>query len=136
MRYSLNNPQAYIDTNITGFLNVLEACKNSKTNLIFASSSSVYGNNKKLPFKEIDKVDSPISLYGVSKKTNELMAYTYTHLYGLTTIGLRFFTVYGPFGRPDMALFKFTKNISKKLHMSNKITYNYFICFLLNVFQN
>lgn len=111
VRYSLENPFAYQETNIKGFLNILELCRhNNVKDLIFASSSSVYGNNKKMPFSEEDRVDTPISLYAASKKNNEEMAYTYHHLFGLNTIGLRFFTVYGPWGRPDMALFMFTKN--------------------------
>ena len=116
VRYSITNPSSYIQSNIVGFSNVLEICRNLKIkNLIYASSSSVYGGNKKIPFREIDSVNHPISLYAASKKSNELMAHTYSHLYNLPSIGLRFFTVYGPWGRPDMALFKFTKNI-----LSNK----------------
>jgi len=112
VRYSLTNPHAYMDTNIAGFCNILEACRhNEVNNLVYASSSSVYGANKKQPFSESDNVDHPVSLYAASKKANELMAYTYSSLYELPTTGLRFFTVYGPWGRPDMALFKFTKNI-------------------------
>ncbi len=112
VRYSLENPSAYIDSNIVGFANILEACRNNKiTKLIYASSSSVYGGNKKMPFSETDSVDHPVSLYAASKKANELMAHTYSHLYGLSAIGLRFFTVYGPWGRPDMALYLFTKSI-------------------------
>lgn len=112
VRYSLENPYSYIDSNIYGFLNILEACRQFKVmNLSFASSSSVYGLNKKQPFSEHDGVDHPISLYAATKKSNELMAHTYSHLFGLKTTGLRFFTVYGPWGRPDMALFKFVKNI-------------------------
>ena len=112
VRYSLENPRAYLDSNIIGFGNVIEFCKIYKTNhLIFASSSSVYGGNTKLPFSESHNVDHPISLYAATKKANELVAHTYSHLYGLNTTGLRFFTVYGPWGRPDMALFKFTKSI-------------------------
>ena len=110
--YSLENPQAYIDTNLTGFLNILEGCRhNNISRVIYASSSSVYGNNSKSPFSENDQVRQPISLYGVSKLANEAMAHTYAHLYGMQMIGLRFFTVYGPWGRPDMALFLFTKYI-------------------------
>ena len=110
VRYSLINPQAYIDSNIVGFLNVLEACRNySVKNLSYASSSSVYGLNEALPFSTSHNVDHPISLYAASKKSNELMAHTYSHLFGIRTTGLRFFTVYGPWGRPDMALFLFTK---------------------------
>jgi UDP-glucuronate 4-epimerase len=112
VRYSIENPDAYIQSNIVGFFNILEACRQNKVKrLIFASSSSVYGNNKKVPFSEDDNVDHPISLYAATKKSNELMAYTYSHLYGIQTIGLRFFTVYGSWGRPDMAYFKFTKAI-------------------------
>lgn len=112
VRYSLSHPQAYIDSNITGFLNVLEACRHYPVeNLIYASSSSVYGLNKNMPFSVKSNVDHPVSLYAASKKSNELMAHTYSHLFGVPTIGLRFFTVYGPWGRPDMALFIFTKAI-------------------------
>ena len=112
VRYSISNPQFYIDTNITGFLNILENSKNFKVqNIIYASSSSIYGINEKMPFSEDDKTEKQISMYGVSKKTNELMAHTYSNLYGLNTFGLRFFTVYGPWGRPDMALYIFTKAI-------------------------
>ncbi|RUO30341.1 NAD-dependent epimerase [Aliidiomarina soli] len=110
VRYSLQNPQAYIDANIVGFLNILEACRHySVDNLSYASSSSVYGLNESLPFSTSHNVDHPISLYAASKKSNELMAHTYSHLFGIRTTGLRFFTVYGPWGRPDMALFLFTK---------------------------
>ncbi|MEX2463156.1 MAG: NAD-dependent epimerase/dehydratase family protein, partial [Balneolaceae bacterium] len=110
VRYSLENPQVYLDTNVTGFLNILEGCRNYPVkHLIYASSSSVYGSNKKMPFKTSDVVDHPVSLYATSKKTNELMAHTYSHLFNIPTTGLRFFTVYGPWGRPDMALFLFTK---------------------------
>ena len=110
VRYSLKNPMAYIDANITGFMNILEACRHhAVVNLCFASSSSVYGLNEKYPFSTHDNVDHPISLYAASKKTNELMAHTYAHLFGIRATGLRFFTVYGPWGRPDMALFLFTK---------------------------
>lgn len=112
VRYSLENPQAYVDSNITGFINVLEACRHRRIgHLVYASSSSVYGANRKLPFAVEDSVDHPVSLYAASKKANELMAHTYSHLFGLPTTGLRFFTVYGPWGRPDMALFLFTRNI-------------------------
>jgi UDP-glucuronate 4-epimerase len=112
VRYSIENPHAYIDANLVGFANVLEGCRHSNVgHLVFASSSSVYGANTKLPFSEHDNVDHPVSLYAASKKANELMAHTYAHLYGLPCTGLRFFTVYGPWGRPDMALFKFTKGI-------------------------
>jgi UDP-glucuronate 4-epimerase len=110
VRYSLENPRAYVDANIVGFLNILEACRHhGVSNLSYASSSSVYGLNENLPFSTHDNVDHPISLYAASKKSNELMAHTYSHLFGLRTTGLRFFTVYGPWGRPDMALFLFTK---------------------------
>ena len=112
VRYSLQNPHAYIDSNIVGFTNILEGCRHNKVeHLVYASSSSVYGGNTKMPFSEHDSVDHPISLYAATKKANELMAHTYSHLYGLPTTGLRFFTVYGPWGRPDMALFLFTKAI-------------------------
>ena len=114
VRYSISNPQLYIDTNITGFLNILENSKNYKIeNIIYASSSSIYGINDKMPFSEHDKTEKQISMYGVSKKTNELMAHAYSNLYGLKTTGLRFFTVYGPWGRPDMAYYIFTKAIIK-----------------------
>lgn len=112
VRYSLSNPQAYIDSNIVGFVNILEACRHHRVkHLTYASSSSVYGLNESMPFSTHDNVDHPISLYAASKKSNELMAHTYSHLFGLPTTGLRFFTVYGPWGRPDMALFLFTKAI-------------------------
>ena len=112
VRYSLTNPMAYMDSNIIGFMNILEACRNYDVkNLSYASSSSVYGLNEKQPFSTHDNVDHPISLYAASKKSNELMAHTYSHLFGIQTTGLRFFTVYGPWGRPDMALFLFTKAI-------------------------
>jgi UDP-glucuronate 4-epimerase len=112
VRYSLINPHAYIDANITGFLNILEGCRHySIEHLVFASSSSVYGLNTTLPFSVHDNVDHPVSLYAASKKANELMGHTYAHLFGLPCSGLRFFTVYGPWGRPDMALFMFTRNI-------------------------
>ena len=112
VRYSLQNPHAYIDSNIVGFINVLEACRHNQVqHLVYASSSSVYGGNTRMPFSEHDSVDHPVSLYAATKKANELMAHTYSHLYGLPTTGLRFFTVYGPWGRPDMALFLFTKAI-------------------------
>ncbi|MGX1982295.1 UDP-glucuronate 4-epimerase [Thermolongibacillus altinsuensis] len=112
VRYSLVNPHAYIDSNIVGFMNILEACRRYNVeHLIYASSSSVYGANTKMPFSVHDNVDHPVSLYAATKKANELMAHTYSHLYGLPTTGLRFFTVYGPWGRPDMALFLFTEAI-------------------------
>ncbi|WP_366213461.1 NAD-dependent epimerase [Klebsiella pneumoniae] len=110
VRYSLENPYAYADSNLTGYLNILEGCRHNKVqHLLYASSSSVYGLNRKMPFSTDDSVDHPVSLYAATKKANELMAHTYSHLYGIPTTGLRFFTVYGPWGRPDMALFKFTK---------------------------
>lgn len=113
VRYSIENPKAYIDSNISGFLNILEGCRNHKVkHLVYASSSSVYGENKKVPFETTDNVDHPISLYAATKKSNELMAHTYGHLYGFKTTGLRFFTVYGPWGRPDMAYYLFTEAIS------------------------
>jgi UDP-glucuronate 4-epimerase len=112
VRYSLENPEAYIDSNINGFLNVLECCRHHNVKrLVYASSSSVYGNSDAVPFKETANVDHPVSLYAATKKSNELMAHTYSHLYGIETIGLRFFTVYGPWGRPDMAMFLFTDAI-------------------------
>lgn len=110
VRYSLENPYAYADANLMGYLNILEGCRHTKVkHLVYASSSSVYGLNRKMPFSTEDSVDHPASLYAATKKANELMAHTYSHLYGIPTTGLRFFTVYGPWGRPDMALFKFTK---------------------------
>jgi len=112
VRYSIDNPQVYIESNIIGFFNILEACRhNPVEHLVYASSSSVYGANKKIPFSTDDKVDNPVSLYAATKKSNELMAHTYSHLYKIPTTGLRFFTVYGPFGRPDMAYFSFTNKI-------------------------
>ncbi len=112
VRHSIENPQAYIDSNIIGFFNILEACRNNPVkHLIYASSSSVYGNNEKVPFSVDDRVDNPVSLYAATKKSNELMAYTYSHLFGIPATGLRFFTVYGPAGRPDMAYFSFAKKI-------------------------
>ena len=112
VRYSLQNPQAYVDANVVGFMNILEGCRhNAVQHLVYASSSSVYGGNTKMPFSEHDSVDHPVSMYAATKKANELMAHTYSHLFGLPTTGLRFFTVYGPWGRPDMALFLFTKAI-------------------------
>ncbi len=114
VRYSIDNPQAYIDSNIIGFFNILEACRhNPVEHLLYASSSSVYGNQQKTPFSTDDDVSKPISLYAATKKSNELMAYTYSHLFGIPATGLRFFTVYGPFGRPDMAYFGFTNKIVK-----------------------
>ena len=112
VRYSIENPEAYVDSNVTGFLNVLECCRHHNVKrLVYASSSSIYGNSDKTPFKETANVDTPISLYAATKKSNELMAHTYSHLYKFETIGLRFFTVYGPWGRPDMAMFLFTDAI-------------------------
>ena len=122
VRYSIENPEAYIQSNIIGFMNILECCRhNNVEHLVYASSSSVYGANSSMPFSVNDNVDHPLSLYAASKKSNELMAHTYSHLYALPTTGLRFFTVYGPWGRPDMALFKFTKAIlsGQKLQVFN-----------------
>jgi len=115
VRYSIENPQAYVSSNIVGFVNILEACRyNDIKHLVYASSSSVYGSNKKMPLSTSDSVDNPISLYAATKKSNELMAHTYSHLFQLPTTGLRFFTVYGPWGRPDMALFLFASGILKE----------------------
>jgi UDP-glucuronate 4-epimerase len=112
VRYSLQNPHAYVDSNLVGFMNILEGCRHARVqHLVYASSSSVYGGNTKMPFSEHDSVDHPVSMYAATKKANELMAHTYSHLFGLPTTGLRFFTVYGPWGRPDMALFLFTRAI-------------------------
>lgn len=112
VRYSIVNPYAYVDSNLIGFINILEACRNYPVkHLLYASSSSVYGGNKTVPFSTNHNVDHPVSLYAATKKSNELMAHTYSHLYGIPTTGLRFFTVYGPWGRPDMAYFSFTKDI-------------------------
>ncbi|MCB1777602.1 MAG: NAD-dependent epimerase, partial [Candidatus Competibacteraceae bacterium] len=112
VRYSIQNPHAYVDSNLVGFVNILEACRHHDVeHLVYASSSSVYGANTRMPFSVHDNVDHPLSLYAATKKANELMAHTYSHLYRLPTTGLRFFTVYGPWGRPDMALFLFTRNI-------------------------
>ena len=122
VRYSIENPSAYIDSNIVGFANILEACRHTKVkHLVYASSSSVYGSNSKTPFSVHDNVDHPVSLYAATKKANELMAHSYSHLYNLPTTGLRFFTVYGPWDRPDMALQKFTKSIlsGKKIQVFN-----------------
>lgn len=114
VRYSLENPQAYVDSNLVGFVNILEACRHNRIgHLCYASSSSVYGANKTKPFRVTDRVDHPVSLYAATKKSNELMAHTYSHLFDLPTTGLRFFTVYGPWGRPDMALWLFTEAILK-----------------------
>jgi UDP-glucuronate 4-epimerase len=116
VRYSIKHPQNYVDSNITGFLNILEIAKKNKVkHLVYASSSSIYGDNNKFPFNEKENTDKPLSIYGVSKKTNELMAYSYSSLFGIPTTGLRFFTVYGPWGRPDMALFIFVNQILNKL---------------------
>ena len=113
VRYSIDNPKTYIDSNISGFLSILEGCRNHRVkHLLYASSSSVYGENKKVPFETTDNVDQPISLYAATKKSNELMAYSYSHLFGFKTTGLRFFTVYGPWGRPDMAYYLFAEAIS------------------------
>ena len=113
VRYSLTNPRAYVDSNLAGFLNILEVCRHRGVeHLVYASSSSVYGANTKMPFSVRDNVDHPLSLYAATKKANELMAHTYSHVYGLPTTALRFFTVYGPWGRPDMALFKFAEAIA------------------------
>lgn len=114
VRYSLENPHAYVSSNLDGFINVLEGCRHHAVkHLVFASSSSVYGANKKVPFSESDQVDHPVSLYAATKKSNELMAHAYAHLYGIPCSGLRFFTVYGPWGRPDMAYYKFTDKIMR-----------------------
>ena len=123
VRHSIKEPRSYLTTNINGFFNILDNCRIFKTNhLIYASTSSVYGNNKRFPLQEDFDTDKPESFYAATKKSNELLAYSYSSIYGLKTTGLRFFTVYGPFGRPDMALFKFTKNISqgKKVELFNK----------------
>lgn len=123
VRYSLENPRAYIDSNLVGFCHILEGCRHTAVeHLVYASSSSVYGANTSMPFSIHDNVDHPLSLYAASKKANELMAHTYSHLYHLPTTGLRFFTVYGPWGRPDMALFRFTKNILENKSID---VYNY-----------
>ncbi len=132
VRYSIDNPHAYVDSNLVGFINILEGCRNSNVkHLVYASSSSVYGMNTKQPFSTTDRVDYPISLYAATKKANELMAHTYSHLYGLPTTGLRFFTVYGPWGRPDMAYYSFTQkilagqpiNVFNNGHMQRDFTY-------------
>ena len=137
VRYSIENPETYIDSNIVGYLNILEACRHHQVkHLVYASSSSVYGLNEDIPFSTDQKVDRPISLYAASKKSNELMAHTYSHLYGFCTTGLRFFTVYGPWGRPDMALFLFTKamvedqpiEVFNQGNMSRDFTYIADIC--------
>jgi UDP-glucuronate 4-epimerase len=114
VRYSLINPHAYVDSNVVGFVNILEGCRHAGVeHFVYASSSSIYGGNERMPFSEHDNVDHPVSLYAATKKSNELMAHTYSHLFNLPTTGLRFFTVYGPWGRPDMALFLFAKAISR-----------------------
>jgi len=119
VRYSIKNPYAYLDSNLTGFLNILELCRyNNVDGLIYASSSSVYGANTKIPFSTADRTDNPIAFYGATKKANELMAHSYSHLYGLPTTGLRYFTVYGPYGRPDMAMYIFTHKILKSDYIS------------------
>jgi len=119
VRYSIENPYAYMDANLVGFLNIIELCRhNDVEGLIYASSSSVYGGNTKIPFSVEDRVDKPIALYGATKRANELIAYSYSHLYGLHTTGLRYFTVYGPWGRPDMAMYIFTKKISAGVPIS------------------
>lgn len=126
VRYSIDNPDAYIQSNIIGFYHILEACRYFPVrHLVYASSSSVYGSNKKVPFEESDFVDHPVSLYAATKKSNELMAYTYSHLYNIPSTGLRFFTVYGPMGRPDMAYFGFTNNYFKgvPIHIYNNGDY-------------
>lgn len=123
VRYSLQNPHAYVDSNLVGFTNILEGCRHASIeHLIFASSSSVYGNNTKVPFAVTDNVDRPVSLYAATKKANELMAHAYSHLYQIPITGLRFFTVYGPWGRPDMAYFKFTRAIAERKPID---VYNY-----------
>jgi UDP-glucuronate 4-epimerase len=140
VRHSLTNPQAYIDANVQGFINILEACRHFSINhLIYASSSSVYGSNEKLPFSEMHSVDHPLSLYAATKRANELMAHTYSHLFDLPTTGLRFFTAYGPWGRPDMALFFFASAILNQkqgpfaLHVSNIPIQYHSYDFLLNL---
>jgi len=121
VRYSISNPHAYVDSNLIGFVNILEACRHNEiAHLVFASSSSVYGLNTKIPYSTNDRVDHPVSLYAATKKSNELMAHTYAHLYGLPVTGLRFFTVYGPWGRPDMAYFSFTRDILADKNQNKK----------------
>jgi UDP-glucuronate 4-epimerase len=121
VRYSLQNPHAFVKSNLDGFINILEACRHLHLKLVYASSSSVYGLNSKVPFSESDRCDAPVSFYGATKKSNELMAYSYHHLFGIPMSGLRFFTVYGPWGRPDMAYFSFTKSIveDKQIELYN-----------------
>ena len=120
VRYSLENPEAYIDSNIHGFFNILECCKFTKVkSLLYASSSSVYGGNTKIPYSENDSVNHPVSLYAATKRSNELMAHSYSHLYGISCTGIRFFTVYGPFGRPDMAPMIFADAIMNKKDFKN-----------------
>ena len=127
VRYSITNPDAYVESNLIGFFNILEACRNSKNmeHLVYASSSSVYGSNEKVPYSTDDKVDNPISLYAATKKSNELMAHAYSKLYNIPSTGLRFFTVYGPAGRPDMAYFSFTNKLKNN---ENIKIYNYGNC--------
>lgn len=123
VRYSLINPNAYVDSNLVGFVNILEGCRQTEVkHLVYASSSSVYGANTKIPFATDDPVDHPVSLYAATKRANELMAHTYSHLYNIPATGLRFFTVYGPWGRPDMAYFSFTKSILEKKKLKCSIT--------------
>ena len=123
VRYSLENPHAYVDSNLAGFINILEGCRhNGVEHLVYASSSSVYGGNTRMPFSEHDNIDHPVSLYAATKKANELMAHTYSHLFRLPTTGLRFFTVYGPWGRPDMALFLFTQGHPRRAARSTSST--------------
>lgn len=138
VRYSLENPFAYEETNNKGTLTLLEACRHHKVkHFIFASSSSIYGNNKKLPFSENDRVDTPISVYAATKKYNEVLAHAYNYLFGIHCTGLRFFTVYGPWGRPDMALFKFTKNIleGKQIQVFNKGNHRRDFTFITDIVQ-
>lgn len=125
VRYSIDHPDVYIQSNIVGFFNILEACRNYPVkHFLYASSSSVYGNNVKVPFSEEDNVDHPVSLYAATKKSNELMASTYSHLYRIPVSGLRFFTVYGPWGRPDMAIWKFTEAILKGVRYKSMLAVN------------
>ncbi len=122
VRYSITNPEAYLKSNLEGFLNMIDVCRNKNIeNFIYASSSSVYGGNKRIPFNELDSADHPVSLYAATKRSNELIAHTYSHLYNIPTTGLRFFTVYGPWGRPDMAPMIFTKAIFSKIAFVNII---------------
>ena len=134
VRYSIENPYTYMDCILIAFMNIIELCRHNKVEgLIYASSSSVYGKNKKLPFSEKDRVDKPIALYGVTKRSNELIAYAYSHLYGINTTGLRYFTVYGPWGRPDMAYFLFTKAILASKPISSLALSGHPIRFLTKV---